>query len=109
MAQQGDAYWRTRSQSLLHQMSVETKYGTIHNDPDFPEWVGATEQDYLDVGQEVGWREFYNMLQFKRTMEDLYFDDNEGDRIEAARLWDQLREGYPNVPYWFWGYHGIYA
>ena len=109
MAQQGDAYWRTRSESLLRQMAVEVKYGTEHDDPDFPEWVGATEQDYREVGQQMGWREFYNALQFKRTMEDLYFDDDEGDRIEAARLYDQLRDGYPNVPYWFWGYHGVYA
>lgn len=108
MAQYGDAYWRSRSVSLLHQMSVEVKYGT-ERDSDHPEWVGATEQEYLNIGQEMGWREFYNALQFKRKMEDLYFDDDEGDRIEAARLYDDLRDQYWMLPYWFWGYHGAYA
>lgn len=105
MAQFGDPYWRSRSISLMNQMALEVKYGI---DRDEPTWVGATEQEYLDLGAQIGWQEFYRMLQLKRTMETLYFEDEEGDREEVSRIYDEIRDEYDFVPYWFWGYHGVY-
>jgi hypothetical protein len=101
----GDAYWRSRGTSRIHRMAVEVKYGI---DRDRDTWVGATEQEYIDLGDEVGWQEYYTLLQIKEKMEELYFEDDEGGRIEAARIYDEVREEYWFVPYWFWGYHGVY-
>lgn len=104
MASFGDAYWQSQTERLLREMDVEFFYGTDHESQ--PNWMGAYEEEYLALADQIGWHELYRNLLIKQKMQDLYYDDEEGDRYAATNMWVNRPE---NVPEWFWSYHGAYA
>lgn len=104
MAHFGDAYWESQAYRLIRELDVEFFYGTDHTSQ--PHWKGATEEEYLALGEQIGWMELTRQLLIKQQMQDLYWDDERGDREAATYLWTQRDE---NLPEWFWGYHGVYA
>jgi hypothetical protein len=100
----GDDYWQERAEELLQSMDVEYYYGVDHSQPN---WLGATYEEYMALGEQIGWRELVRNLLLKQRMQNLYWNDAPGDRDEATDMWLET-ENQP-LPYWFWSYHGIYA
>lgn len=102
----GDDYWQERAEELLQAMDVEYYYGTDHSQP---HWLGATNEEYMQIGERIGYRALVRNLLRKQRMQNLYWNDAPGDRDEATDLWLESEDADDNVPYWFWSYHGIYA
>lgn len=104
MAYFGEAYWESQARRLIRELDVEFFYGTDHTTE--PNWVGAHEEEYVALAAEIGWQELTRQLLIKQKMQDLYWDDEPGDREAATFLWVHRDERLPD---WFYGYHGVYA
>jgi hypothetical protein len=93
MAQFGEGYWQSRSEALIRDMDPEFYY---RQDP----------EEYLELGEREGFKKLTRNLLAQQKMQDLYWDDEPGDREQVTQMWLDRDESFPD---WFWRYHGVYA
>lgn len=97
--------YKAMARALLEDMDVEFYYGEKDfSRPYAP--ASYTTEEYLELGDDLGYEDLVRNLRILRKMQDLYWEDEPGDRDAATRMYLQRDEDYPD---WFWRYHGVYA
>lgn len=93
-----DEDWESQADDLLDRLDPEYYYGTSR---EYPGWVGATREEYMELGDEYGYERLVHNLELKEELQEAYWD---GDWDYVAELYEDIDQDYPD---WFWGYHGV--